>query len=209
MRKSFRALPSHVLGAGKYSSGHYIVVVYWSKQFPSFEGNSERAETTGIKPFFTSPLHRCCCKMNGQAVVGKPHYQRVIWIVVRKIVSTWPIHWEKGMQDGWLRRGLCCSYTFVPSLPFFFIRHTQARWRNVMEKTLWMHNVYCERFTTCSQKNIHEYSSKFCRIQNEQIWIRLGNRYCIGVKQSSNWMTLGKIMFGEVRRRVNTYWKVR
>ena len=134
MRKSFRALPSHVLGAGKYSSGHYIVVVYWSKQFPSCEGNSERAETTGIKPFFTSPLHRCCCKMNGQAVVGKPHYQRVIWIVVRKIVSTWPIHWEKGMQDGWLRRGLCCSYTFVPSLPFFFIRHTRTRWRNVMEK---------------------------------------------------------------------------
>ena len=100
----------------------------------SCEGNSEGAETAGIKPFFTSPpLHASVCKMNGQTVVGKPHYQRVIWIVVRKIVSTWPIHWEKGMQDGWLR-GLCCSYTFVPSLPFFFIRHTRTRWRNVMEK---------------------------------------------------------------------------
>ena len=121
----------------------------------SCEGNSEGAETTGIKPFFTSPpLHASVCKMNGQTVVGKPHYQRVIWIVVRKIVSTWPIHWEKGMQDGWLR-GLCCSYTFVPSLPFFFIRHTRTRWRNVMEKPF--ECIMCTANglqKTCSQNTI-------------------------------------------------------
>ena len=106
--------------------------------FPVCRGNSERAETTGIKPFFTSSLLTSMNKMNGQAVVGKPHYQRVIWIVVRKIVSTWPIHWEKGMRRWMTTRSkeafVAHILSLVPALPFFFIRHTQARWRNVMEK---------------------------------------------------------------------------
>ena len=50
---------------------------------------------------------------------------------------------------------LKCSYTFVPSLPFFFIRHTRTRWRNVMEKPF--ECIMCTANglqKTCSQNTI-------------------------------------------------------
>ena len=57
-------------------------------------------------------------------------------------------------------------YSLVPALPFFFIRHTQARWRNVMEKPFECIMCTANGLTTFL-KVMNEKSSKFGKMKND------------------------------------------